>query len=121
MLGWLSLAHAAAVIAAVWNVLPPAWVETLVGPVWLRAVEVLRKVGTQSLAVFMTSIPLSQLLGAALDLSGRNPFTVAAANLFGVAVLVGAAYFVAWMKSQPWRTPAGARPEPRAAARTPAE
>lgn len=121
MMGWLSLIHAAAGVTLIWNILPRPWVELLVGPVWLGAVEVLRKVGTQSLAVFMTSIPLSQLLGAALDLSGRNPLSVAAANVFGVAVLIGAAYFVSLMKSQPWRSPAGARPEPRASARTPAE
>lgn len=121
VIGWVSLAHFAAVVTLLWNAAPPEALRRLTGPLWRAATPVVRKVGSQSLAVFMTSIPLSQLNGLILDLIGRNILTFAAVNLFGVAVLIATAYLVGWMKSQPWRKPAAAHPARRSVAPTPAE
>ncbi|WP_420393369.1 OpgC family protein [Acuticoccus sp.] len=69
-----------------------------------KAVDVVRKVGQQSLAVFVSSMVLAQAMGAALDYTPeRGPVAVAAANLSGFAILIGLAYVVAWFKAQPWR------------------
>ena len=121
LIGWLSLLHFAALATLLWNAAPRATLRWLTGPVWRSATPVVRKVGSQSLAVFMTSIPLSQLNGLILDLIGRDIFRFAAVNLFGVAVLIATAYFTGWMKSQPWRKPAAAHPARRSVAPTPAE
>lgn len=72
---------------------------------WGGFVAVVRKVGQQSLAVFLASMVLAQAFGAALDFTGRGPLAVAAANLAGFALLIAVAYLVAWFKSQPWRRP----------------
>ena len=61
------------------------------------------KVGQQSLAVFVTSMLLARLFGAALDAVGRSGATVTAANLGGWALLVATAYLVGWFKAAPWR------------------
>jgi hypothetical protein len=63
-------------------------------------------VGTQSLAVFMTSVPLAILCGLVLDWIGRDRVTVAAVNLSGFAIMIGTAYLCGWFKSHPWREPA---------------
>jgi len=121
LIGWLSLAHFAALVTLLWNAAPPAALRWLTGPLWRASTPVVRKVGSQSLAVFMTSIPLSQVNGLILDLIGRDIFRFAAVNVFGVAVLVATAYLVGWMKAQPWRKPAAAHPARRSVAPTPAE
>lgn len=61
-------------------------------------VRVISRVGQQSLAVFVSGMVLAQLLGIALDYSGRTAFGLVAANLFGFAVLVTVAYAVDWFK-----------------------
>ena len=70
-----------------------------------KAVDVVRKVGQQSLAVFVSSMVLAQAMGAALDYTPERGSRrgVAAANLSGFAILIGLAYVVAWFKAQPWR------------------
>ncbi len=68
------------------------------------AVPIIRKVGTQSLAVFMVSIVLARFNGWVLDMIGRDVWSRAAINLAGFGVLIATAYTVAWFKSQPWRT-----------------
>jgi hypothetical protein len=82
----------------------------LVGPGGSRlkgvAVTVISKVGQQTLAVFVSGMVTAQLLGMALDHAGRDPLTVAAANLAGFGVLVAVAYAVAWFKGMPARPPA---------------
>ncbi len=72
------------------------------------------KVGQQALPTFITSIMIAVIGGMALDVFGRDALNVAAANLTGFAILIGAAYFVAEFKQQPWRKPkpAPAAPEP---------
>jgi hypothetical protein len=114
--GALALAHVAALLAALWNGLSDRARAFLLRDAVVAATPVLRRVGTQSLAVFMASIPLSQLCGLALDHAGRNLVTVAAVNLAGMAALVGVAYGVSWIKSQPWRVAAVHRTAAPAAA-----
>lgn len=73
------------------------------GGLWGGFVAVVRKVGQQSLAVFLASMVLAQLFGALLDLTERDWLSLALANMGGAAVLVAIAYTTAWFKSQPWR------------------
>lgn len=62
-------------------------------------VRVISRVGQQSLAVFVSGMVLAQLLGIALDYSGRTAFGFVVANLFGFAVLIAVAYAVDWFKT----------------------
>ncbi len=91
--------------------------------------RVIIKVGQQALATFMASMALAWMLSIALDqLSGegittgsryrpaRDPLAVAAANIFGLAAIIGVAYMVDWYKRQPWRRAGQAPREPRVAA-----
>lgn len=102
----LDVVHLAAVVTLAWNALPAAARAWLRGEGWLAAVRVVRKVGTQSLAVFMSSIPLAILASLALDWAGRGRLATALVNLCGFAILAALAYFVAWIKGHPWRRPA---------------
>ncbi|GAB5469075.1 MAG: OpgC domain-containing protein [Rhodospirillales bacterium] len=77
-------------------------------------VSVIRKVGQQSLAVFLLSMFLARAAGMVLDWIGRTHLTWALVNLTGFVILALAAYAVAWFKSTPWKrqrpqatTPAG--------------
>jgi hypothetical protein len=84
---------------------------------WGRFVTVTRKVGQQSLAVFLASMALAQTAGMVLDVTGRTMLTTALVNVSGFVLLVAVAYSVAWFKSQPWRKPAShAAAEPKPAA-----
>lgn len=84
-----------------------AWYVAGVNGANLRgvAVDVLRKVGQQTLAVFLTGLVIAHALGIILDQLGRDFFTTAFVNLLGLAILVAAAYVTAWFKSSPWRQP----------------
>jgi hypothetical protein len=73
------------------------------GRIWRAVFSVVTRVGQQSLAVFVFSMALAMLLGAVLDLIGRNAPTIALVNLAGLAMIIGVAYLVAWIKSAPWR------------------
>ena len=73
------------------------------GAVWTAIVGVIRKVGQQSLAVFMTSMLLARLLGVLFDEFGRGLFVAVFVNLAGAAIITGVAYFVSYIKRQPWR------------------
>jgi hypothetical protein len=75
-----------------------------------RVIDVIRLVGQQSLAVFITSIVLAQFLGFVLDQMGRTPWTMLVVNLFGFACLVATARIVTWFKSEPWRKAPAASP-----------
>ncbi|RJE81934.1 OpgC family protein [Paracoccus onubensis] len=75
------------------------------GAAWTAIVGVIRKVGQQSLAVFMTSMLLARLLGVLFDEFGRGPFIAVSVNLTGAVIITGVAYFVSYIKRQPWRQP----------------
>ena len=87
-----------------------AWVA--VGPMGRRitdwgpltwVVDVIRKVGQQSLAVFLSSMFLAQFAGFVLDWIGRSHATMALVNLSGFAAIIAVAYGVSWFKGQPWK------------------
>ncbi len=67
------------------------------------AFRVVARVGQQSLAVFITGMVTARALGILLDQTGRDPASVAAANLLGFAVLIVTAYVVGWFKDSPWK------------------
>ncbi len=87
-----------------------AWIA--VGPLgsrikdWGKAqfvVDIIRKVGQQSLAVFVASLVVAQSVGIIFKMFGTHWAIVAFGNLLGFAALIAVAYSVAWFKSQPWR------------------
>ena len=79
---------------------------------WQVVVNTIRKVGQQSLAVFVSSLVLAQLLGAIFKTVGTHWSIVMIGNLTGFAILIAIAHGVSWFKSQPWRqTPAISIPQ----------
>ncbi len=70
---------------------------------WQRVLNVILKVGQQSLAVFIVSMVAARLIGFGFDQVGRNFATVWIGNLMGFALLIAVAYGVGWFKSHPWR------------------
>ncbi len=102
-IGMAQIVHLVALVILVWAGIGAAWRRWLVQDGFLATVPVIRKVGTQSLAVFMTSIVLSRFNGWWLDVIGRDVWDKALVNLTGFGVLIATAYFVGWFKSEPWR------------------
>jgi hypothetical protein len=68
-------------------------------------VDISRKVGQQSLAVFLASLVLAQFAGTFLNLVGASYVSVTLVNLLGFAALVAVAHVVGWYKSTPWKQP----------------
>ena len=112
-IGLLAILHLAALVVLAWAALGARGRHWLAHDFVLRGVPVIRKVGTQSLAVFMVSIFLARVNGWLLDVIGRGAWKVAVVNLTGFAILIAVAYLVSWFKSQPWRArrPAAAADE----------
>jgi hypothetical protein len=110
--GLVQIVHLVALVILVWAAIGPKARQWLSHDLFLMAVPVIRKVGTQSLAVFMVSIPLARFDGWVLDMIGRDVWARAAVNLTGFGVLIAVAYIVSWFKGHPWR----ARPTARVAA-----
>ena len=73
--------------------------RNLTGPI----VELIRRVGTQTLAVFVTSLIAAPILGIILLQAGANFFTVAVANIAGMLMLIAGGRLTGWFKSSPWR------------------
>jgi hypothetical protein len=73
--------------------------RNLSGPI----VELVRRVGQQTLAVFLSGLVAAQVLGIVLDAIGRTFLTTAVVNLAGGVILIATAFVVAWFKSPPWR------------------
>lgn len=119
-IGIPQLIHLFAVIPLIWAALGDRLRLWLARDAFLAAVPVIRKVGTQSLAVFMVSIVLSRFNGWWLDVIGRDVWTRAMVNLTGFAILIAVAYGVGWLRAQPWRSApdrAAPKEQPEAAAR----
>ena len=68
-------------------------------------VKVVHKVGQQSLAIFLTSIVLSRFCGFIIDIIGKSWTKMFLVNGTGIAILIGVAYFVGWIKKSPWKQP----------------
>ncbi|WP_121062159.1 OpgC family protein [Chachezhania antarctica] len=71
--------------------------------IWRWLMVQIVKVGQQSLAVFVFSMAIAQLIGMTFDQLGRSFAVVTAGNLIGFGLLIGVAYLASWFKSQPWR------------------
>jgi hypothetical protein len=115
-IGLIMLVHLAALIVFLWHSVGDRARRWLVRDAFVAVVPVIRKVGTQSLAVFMVSLVLAQFLGWAMDVAGvyvveanwryiapRDAWLHGLMHLVGFAVLIGVAYGVGWFKGQPWR------------------
>ncbi len=66
-------------------------------------VDVIRKVGQQSLAVFLMSMFFAQFVGALFKTFGNGAWMALFGNGLGFAVLIATAYGVGWFKGQPWK------------------
>ena len=71
---------------------------------WEAVLQMILKVGQQSLAVFVFSMVFARLSGFVMDQIGRTTWTMTLANLVGFGALIVVAYTVSWFKSQPWRS-----------------
>jgi len=116
--GLFRYAHFLATAYLAWAAAGPMGARLTGGRVWSAVVTVIRRVGQQSLAVFVTSMVLARLLGFLLDVyavregvPGKDSLAVLAINTFGFAFIIATAYTVRWFKSQPWRRPPEPRPE----------
>ncbi len=76
---------------------------SILARLWRGIVTLITKVGQQSLAVFLTTVVLSRLLGFVIDQTGRDPLPIAMVNVAGFAIILATAYAAAWFKGQPWR------------------
>ncbi len=106
--GVLRYVHFLALAYLAWVAVGPKGVRLSQGRFLPVVTGIVCRVGQQSLAVFMFGMGLSLILGLMMDLFGRSPLMAAIANLSGMALVVGAAFTVAWFKSQPWRRAAKA-------------
>ena len=124
-IGLAHLLHLAALIPFIWHSIGDDWRRWLVRDAFLACVPVIRKVGTQSLAVFLMSIAFSRVMGWGADsmnawieaqnftyLEGRDVWTRLLVNATGFGVLIATAYIAGWFKSQPWREPRTQQPRP---------
>jgi hypothetical protein len=67
------------------------------------ALKPIIKVGQQTFAVFLVSVPLAWSMGMMLDVAGREPLTLTLVNMGGIATALAVAALTGWFKSQPWR------------------
>ena len=111
--GLFRFLHFMAVAYLAWVAVGVRGARLTIGKWWPKVVMVIMKVGQQSLAIFITSMVLARLLGVLLDVFDRSIWAMVPVNLLGFAIIISTAYFVAWIKGQPWRKPA---PEPRGVA-----
>lgn len=102
--GLLRYIHFLALAYVAWVAVGARGARLQGGVVWSGIVAVVSRVGQQSLAVFMTSMVLARLLGVVLDVTGRGPLAALAVNLLGCVIITAVAYFVSYLKRQPWRT-----------------
>ena len=64
--------------------------------------DALRRLGQQSLAIFLSGMVLSFVASVLLNVTGRGVVATAVINLGGIGVLVIIARGVTWFKSSPW-------------------
>lgn len=77
--------------------------EGTFGRLWGHLLQIILKVGQQSLAVFVMSMFTARIMGFAMDVFGRDTGTVLMVNLAGACVLICTAYVAGWFKSNPWK------------------
>ena len=97
--GILRYLHFIATVYIAWYV-AGEFGRNLRGPV----VETIRRVGTQTLAVFLTSLIAAPLLGIFIErTSAQSWVIIAIANVAGFALLIAGGRITGWFKSAPWR------------------
>ncbi len=101
--GILRYIHFLALAYLAWVAVGPLGSRLQIGTWWPKVVAVIRKVGQQSLAVFLTSMVIARFMGVAFDVWGKSMLVVLAVNLTGFAILIATAYTVAWFKGTPWK------------------
>jgi hypothetical protein len=101
---FLALAYLGWVIAGQGGKRLIATGQTGISGLWAYVVAVIMKVGQQSLAVFVFSMVFARFSGFMLDQIGRSTLKTTLINFLGMAAIIGVAYFVAWIKTHPWRT-----------------
>ena len=106
--------HFLALAYLAWVAVGNGGARLLADNLWGRFVDVVRKVGQQSLAVFLASLVLAQAIGILRDMAwGRgDPLAEFLANTAGFAGLIAVAYLVSWYKKQPWRRPPAGKSGP---------
>ncbi len=106
-MGILRYVHFLALAYVAWVVVGEGGHRLLMGGFGGKVVRIIKKVGQQSLAVFLASLFLAQGLAILRDELGLKG-TVSGgifANLLGFAGLIAVAYCVSWFKGEPWRKP----------------
>ncbi|MEM9428174.1 MAG: OpgC domain-containing protein [Pseudomonadota bacterium] len=113
--GIMRYVHFLALAYLAWVAVGPMGARLQVGTLWPRVVGVVRKVGQQSLAVFLVSMVIARYMGVAFDLIGNGPLALILVNSAGFGILIATAYLVGWIKGQPWRAQRAPAPavEPR--------
>lgn len=115
-IGIVHLIHLTALILFLWHSIGDRGRRWVAQDAFLACVPVIRKVGTQSLAVFMVSLALARFNGWWMDsmsayieaqgwtyLQPRDVWMLLLVNGTGFGVLIATAYTVGWFKRQPWR------------------
>lgn len=98
-LGPLRLLHFVSLAYLAWVLVGPRGVRLSHGTHWPSVVAVIRTTGQHSLPVFAAGLLISRLMGVGLDLLGRDWAAAALVNAAGIAVSIGLAYGLAWMKA----------------------
>ena len=107
--GILRYLHFLAVAYFGWAIVGPngrniiATGNSILAKIWRGIVKLLTKVGQQSLAVFLSTVVLSRILGFTIDQTGNGAVAIALVNIAGFAAILAVAYLASWIKSQPWR------------------
>lgn len=78
-----------------------------------RFVEITRRVGQQSLAVFLASLVIGQGMGFVLREVDNGILMMAFVNVAGFVLLYGVARLTSWYKSEPWRRQQNSQPVDR--------
>jgi hypothetical protein len=77
----------------------------------IGALKPVERVGQQTLAAFLASLPIAWTLGILLDWAGRDALTVTIANLAGLGGIILIARIAEAFKRQPWREGKGRPPQ----------
>jgi hypothetical protein len=77
----------------------------------IAALKPIERVGQQTLAAFLASLPIAWTIGILLDWAGRGAFTVTLANLAALGGIFLTARIVEAFKRQPWREGKGQPPQ----------
>ncbi|WP_310618954.1 OpgC family protein [Flexibacterium corallicola] len=117
-MGLLRLLHFLALAYLAWRAVGEGGKRLLMGGLGGKLVAMIRKVGEQSLATFLASIYLGQLIAIGRDsffnldqemllTTGleTEAWETIISNLIGFIALIAVAYLAGWFKAKPWKKP----------------